>query len=167
MPQIRGMRRCLPLAIVLLLAPAPARAAGDAMAKYSTVVIEPATAYFYTIATVSMTYQPFVRQKGAFSSTYSARVFPYFFFNERGKIWIEITDEMLRQADRGESVDFIGRAFSNSGDERKIEGHATPTGPSTGKIRVRVIVSRRIVLTYETTYELQGAPGARPAVTPR
>lgn len=129
------------------------------MAKYKKVSIEPATAYFYTIASVSMTYQPFVRQAGAFSSTYSARVFPYFFFNEKGKIWIEVSDDMLRRADRGESVDFVGRAFSSSGDERKIEGHATPTGPAAGKIRVRVIVSRRIVLTYDTTYTLSGAAG--------
>jgi hypothetical protein len=114
-----------------------------------------------------MTFQPFVRHSSVFSSTYSARVFPYFFYNERGRIWIVIPDDALRRVDRGESVDFVGHAISDYGDERRVDGHATPTGPSTGRIRVRVFVSRRISLSYDTTYELRGAAGPGAAVTAR
>jgi hypothetical protein len=65
-------------------------------------------------------------------------------------------DKLLRAA-RGEPVDFTGRGVSSSGDERRVEGRATPTGPSGGRIRVRIYVTRRISLTFDTTYELRGA----------
>ena len=46
------------------------------------------------------------------------------------------------------------------GERRRVEGHATPTGPTNGRIKVKVYVTRRIALTYETTYELRGGNGA-------
>ena len=103
-----------------------------------------------------MTMPPFVRKNTVYSSTYSAKVFPYFFYSEKGRIWIVIPDDDLRRVSLGEPVDFKGRAISDSGDERRIEGRATPTGPSGGKLRVRVFITRRIALTYNTTYDLQG-----------
>ena len=42
----------------------------------------------------------------ALESSYAARVFPYFFYNERGTLSIEFTDEQLTRLDRGERVDF-------------------------------------------------------------
>jgi hypothetical protein len=165
-PKIWGVRRFASTAVLLFATAASLPAASDPMAKYGLVAITPAVANIY-IATVSMEFQPFVRHNAVFSSTYSARVFPYFFYNERGRIWIVVPDDMLRRVDRGESVDFAGRAISDSGDERRVDGHATPTGPSTGRIRVRVFVSRRISLTYDTTYELRGAASPRAVVTAR
>ena len=134
------------------------------MAKFSAVSIDPASASLY-IATVSMTFQPFVRHDAVYLSTYVARVFPVF-YTERGRISIVIPDDLLHRVDRGETVDFVGRALSESGDSRKVEGRAVPTGPLTGKIRVRVYISRRLSLTYDTTYELVGAAAA-PPVTAR
>lgn len=158
------MRRLLtPLALAVLAA-APLRA-DDSLARFNVVDIKPSTASIY-IATVTMTMPPFVRKKVVYSSTYSAKVFPYFLFNEKGRIWIVVPDDLLRRAANGESVDFKGHALSDSGDERRVEGHATPTGPWGGKIRVRVFVTRRISLNYDTTYELKGAAGP-PAATPR
>ena len=67
-----------------------------------------------------------------------------------------------------------GRSTSRAGPStnpataRKVEGHAVPTGRSSGSLKVRIFVTRRIALTYETTYELQGPAAApSPAVTPR
>lgn len=167
MPQICQMRRHWTFAALLLATTASVSGGGAAIARFERIAIEPATAYFYSIASVTMTFKPFIRQRSAFSSTYSARVFPYFFFSEKGRIWIVATDEELRRVDRGEAVDFAGLAFNSSGEERRIEGHATPTGPSTGRIRVLVFVTKRIVLTYDTTYELKGSASAQPAVTPK
>jgi hypothetical protein len=85
-----------------------------------------------------------------------ARVFP-FFYSEKGRISIVIPDDNLRRVSRGEPADFNGRAINDSGDVRRIEGSAIPTGPTTGRLRVKVFITRRIALTYITTYELQGA----------
>jgi hypothetical protein len=153
------VRRPFLIALVVLSSIAPLRA--ESPAKFASVAIDPASANLY-IATVSMAFQPFVRKGSEYSSAYVARVFP-FFYTERGRIWIVMPDDLLRRVDRGEAVDFTGRALNDSGDSRKVEGHAVPTGPMTGKIRVRVYVSRRISLTYDTTYELKGP--ASPSVT--
>lgn len=159
------MRPVLALTLLSLAGAAPARGSDD-MAKFAQVLIRPASASFY-IASVSMSFQPFVRHKTVYSSTYAARVFPYFFLGERGRIWIMVPDEVLARVNRGETVSLTGHALSDSGDERKIDGVATPTGPREGRIRVRVFVSRRIILTYNTTYALQGPPDGPSQVTPK
>jgi hypothetical protein len=165
-PQIVGVRRFLTPAIVALALAASLAGAEDPLAPYSVVSIKPAITSVI-VATVSMTMPPFVRTKTVYSSTYSAKVFPYFFYNEKGRIWITVPDEDLLRVAKGGSVDFKGHALSDAGDERKVDGHATPTGPYSGKIKVRVYVTRRIALVYETTYDLLGTPKARAAVTPK
>jgi hypothetical protein len=160
------MRRFASIALLLFATATSMPAAGDPMSRYGVVAIAPGSTSLF-IATVSMSFQPFVRHNVVFSSTYYARVFPYFFFSERGRIWIVIPEEALHRVDRGEPVDFVGHAASDSGEERKVTGHATPTGPSTGRIRVRVFVSRRISLSFDTTYELKGPADAPAALTPK
>lgn len=147
-------------------APSPAPASPAALARYNTVAIKTASTSII-IGSVTMTMTPFQRKKVVYSSNYYAKVFPYFFYSERGRIWIVVTDEDLQKVARGESIDYKGHAVSDSGEERRIDGRATPTGPTTGKIRVRVFVTRHISLTYDTTYELQGQPGPPAPVTPK
>jgi hypothetical protein len=158
------VRRLLTPVTLALLAAAHLQA-DDSLARFNVVNIKPSTASIY-IATVTMTMQPFVRKNVVYSSTYSAKVFPYFLFNEKGRIWVVVPQDLLRKAANGEPVDFKGHALSDSGDERRVEGHATPTGPWGGMIRVRVFVTKRISLNYDTTYELKGA-AVPPAATPR
>jgi hypothetical protein len=109
---------------------------------------------------------PFVRKGPVYSSTYSAKVFPYFYFNEKGRIWINVPDATLRRIANGEAIDFTGSAIDDAGDKRRVEGHATPTGRSRGEITVRVFVTKRIALNYQTTYECVGAFPATPDLTP-
>jgi hypothetical protein len=157
--------RLSPLLALTLAAATPALGAGDDLARFEQVAIKPATAYIY-IATVTMTIPTFSRHGGVYSSTYAARVFPIF-YTERGRIWIDIPDDALRRIAGGEPIDFTGRAVNESGDGRKIVGHAVPTGTSGGKISVRVFVTKRISVTYDTTYELLGTADPQGAVTPR
>ncbi len=159
------MPRLSPLLALTLAFATPALLAGDDLARFEQVAIKPATAYIY-IATVTMTIPAFSRHGGVYSSTYAARVFPIF-YTERGRIWIDIPDDALRRVASGEPIDFTGHAVNDSGDGRKIVGHAVPTGASSGKISVRVFVTRRISVTYDTTYELLGAAEPQPGVTPR
>jgi hypothetical protein len=93
-------------------------------------------------------------------------VFPYF-YSESGRIWITVPDDAIRRVASGQSVDFTGRAVNEDGEERRVAGHASPSGRTGGSIQVRVFVTRRISITYDTTYELLGSADPPTAVTPR
>ena len=75
---------------------APLRGAEDPLARYGVIAIKPMSTSIY-IGTVSMASPPFVRKNIVYSSTYSAKVFPYFFYNETGHISIVIPDEDLER----------------------------------------------------------------------
>jgi hypothetical protein len=159
------VKRIYPAIAFALASAASALGAGDDLARFSEVAITPATAFIY-VGTVTMTIPPFVRHNGVYSSTYTARVFPYF-YSERGRIWITVPDEALRRVASGQSVEFTGRAVNEDGEGRKVVGHASPSGRTAGSIQVRVFVTRRISITYDTTYELVGPDDPPPPVTPR
>lgn len=118
---------------------------------YSRVEVAPAKTSIY-IGIVSLTMPPFVRRDDAFESTYAARVFPYFFYNERGTLRIDMTDTQLSALARGEPIEFTGRGVRDDGIERRVEGKATPSDAQSGKLKVRVFVSKRIELIFNTTY---------------
>jgi hypothetical protein len=163
--QIRLVPRLSPLLALSVATAAAALGAGDDLSRFSEVAIKPATVYIY-VGTVTMTIPPFVRHDAVYSSTYAARVFP-FFYTEKGRIWIEIPDDDLRRIANGEAIDFKGHAINEDGYGRRVEGHAIPTDKSGGSIRVRVFVSKRISLTYDTTYELTGAETFRSGIMPK
>ena len=92
------------------------------------------------------------RKHAVYETTYVARVFPFFFYNEQGRLWIEISDDMLRQLERGEAIEFKGRGVRDDGVERRVEGKATPADALGGRLKVRVFYSKRIELIFNTTY---------------
>ena len=131
-----------------------ARAAETPISAFNQVTIAPTKTSIY-IGTVAMTMPTFVRKHGAYESSYAAKVFPYFFSNEKGTLAITLSDESLRKLERGEPVEFSGRAQNTDGEERRIEGKAMPdegAGGLRGKIKVRVFVSKRIELIFNTSY---------------
>lgn len=146
-------RFLLRLLCVLTLALA-ARAAEAPLATYDRVTIAPTKTSIY-IGTVSMTMPTFVRKNGAYESSYAAKVFPYFFSNEKGTLAITLSDESLRKLEKGELVEFSGRAVNTDGEERRVEGKATPADALSGKIKVRVFVSKKIELIFNTTYRFE------------
>jgi hypothetical protein len=141
---------------------APGARAGADLSRYSVVRIAPVKTSVY-VGSVTLTVTPFLHLGSNFTSTYSAKVFPYFFYNEAGKISIPITDETLRKLSQGETITFSGKGVSDQGSERLVEGKATPTGPDGGKIKVRISVSKRIALIFNTTYELSAPKPAQPS----
>jgi hypothetical protein len=118
---------------------------------FRMVDIAPTKTSIY-IGSVSMTMPTFHRTGITYSSTYVAKVFPYFFESEKGQLSIDLPDEDLRRLERGEVVQFTGRGVNTDGEERRIEGRAIPTNARTGKIKVRVFVSKKIQLIFNTTY---------------
>lgn len=119
--------------------------------------MEPANTSIY-VGSVNLAMQPLTRRGAVYSADYVAKVFPYFFFNERGGISIEVSDDQLHQLKRGETISFFGHANNSNGKDRRIEGRATAeaAGADHGKIKVRVRVSKHIELVFNTVYRFTG-----------
>jgi hypothetical protein len=131
----------------------PTFAAGGPQPSHQRVEVAPAKTSIY-IGSVSLATAPFVRRGNTYVSTYSAKVFPYFVFNERGMIVINATEDQVSRLVRGNPVLFDGRAVSDDGDHRRIECLATPAHDASGRIKVRVSVAPGIGLTFNTTYKI-------------
>lgn len=124
-------------------------------AFYQRATVATAKTSIY-IGNVKLSTESFTREGDVYSSTYVAKVFPLFFMSESGRISITITDDNLRQLAAGERVHFTGEGFDTSEEPRKIEGHADPADERSGKIKVRVWVSKNIELIFNTTYRFDG-----------
>ncbi len=141
------------IALVLALALAPFASAAEAqLSRYERVEVAPAKTSIY-VGTVSLAMPSLTRAKGVYETSYVAKVFPVFFYNEKGRLSIEMSDEQLRKLERGEAVEFKGRAVRDDGAERRVEGKATPADATNGKIKVRVFYSKRVELIFNTTYQ--------------
>jgi hypothetical protein len=99
----------------------------------------------------------FQREGAMYQSTYVCKVFPYFFYNEKGTLAIEVPDEALARLAAGETITFTGRAETTEGKPRRIEGRAVPASPTEGKIKVRVFVTEKLELIFNTTYRFPTA----------
>jgi hypothetical protein len=140
--------------IWLLAGMAPAASAAS---PHDTVILETSKTSIY-IGSVTLTMTPFKRSGAVYSADYKARVIPYFFSNEKGHLWVNFDDDQLARLDRGERVNFTGRAENTDREERRIEGFATPSAPGSksGKIKVKVFVTPKIELIFNTTYRFGG-----------
>jgi len=125
--------------------------AENALGRYSRVEVAPTKTSIY-IGSVAMRMPVFARTQNLYESTYTARVFPYFFYNESGKLFVEIDDAQLQRLAHGETIEFTGRGVRDDGTVRRVEGKATPVDAASGKLKVRVFVSRKIELIFNTTY---------------
>ncbi len=141
------------LSVLLIALAAPGRGATPSPSTRPAVVdIEDTWTSIY-IGRVSLTMQPFVREGDTYTSQYHAKVFPFFFYNERGSISIDFPADSLHRLQQGNVVHFTGHATNRNGDGRRIAGRAVPdgTGSDHGRIKVRVWVGK-IELIFNTTY---------------
>lgn len=152
----RRPRSVLPaLALLLLLAPVraatPLPARAEVAAAWTSIYV----------GAVTLRTTEFTRgSDGSFRATYTARVIPYFPANEAGTIAITVTDADLVRLLAGEAVDFTGAARNGQDEQRAVSGRATPVDARHGRLKVRVRVSPRIELIFNTTYHF---PEAKPA----
>jgi hypothetical protein len=123
--------------------------------RYRQVETGPTKTSIY-VGTVTIALPPFQRVGNDYVTTYTTKVFPFFFYNENGRLWIEVSDAQLRQLERGERMAFKGHARNDAGDERRVEGYATATDATSGKIKVRVFATKSIELIFNTTYRFTG-----------
>lgn len=151
-PHIRVMLRPAFASLLCALGLALALGAAEApLGTFDRVTIAPTKTSIY-IGTVALTMPTFARKNGTYHSSYAAKVFPYFFSNEKGALAITLSDESLRKLERGETVEFSGRAVNTDGEERRVEGKATPADALSGKIKVRVLVAKHLELIFNTSY---------------
>lgn len=162
----RVLRRVISgLVILAALAPGPrmdgagtpAAAAAAFAGRPARALVDPTKTSIY-LGSVRLTLSPLQYRDGAFAADYAARVVPFFFFNEKGRLTIAFPDEQIRQLLRGETVYFQGQARNSAGRQRRIEGRAVPEGPGAagGRIKVRVHVGK-VELIFNSTYRLEAA----------
>jgi len=125
-----------------------------AASPYDKIIVETSSTSIY-IGRVTLHVTPLVRQNGVYSGDYKAKVFPYFFMSEHGTFRMEVSDADLARVVRGETVEFKGEAENNGREPRKITGRASPDDTVRGKIKVRIFVTEKIQLVFNTTYQFE------------
>lgn len=149
MPRMPLLSRLTPL---FLLSIATLSAAPLARPEWNRVDVPPLKTSIY-VGSVTLTTSPFHRTGDVFAATYTAQVFPWFFWSETGSIRITITDEDLTRLARGERLEFAGEALNHKGKPRRVTGHADFATADTGKIKVRIAVDD-LELIFNGPYQL-------------
>ncbi len=122
---------------------------------YDKVAVETSSTSIY-IGKVTLEVAPLTRQNGVFSGDYKANVFPYFFMSEHGTFRMNVSDNDLARIAKGETVDFTGEAENSGREARSVTGRAVPDDATHGKIKVRIFVTKKIQLIFNTTYRFGG-----------
>jgi len=144
------LSRLLPLLGLLWLS--PLFAAPLAQPEWTRVEVGSMKTSIY-VGSVTLQTSAFKSEDDQFTATYSAKVFPWIFWNETGRITIKITHEDFLKLKRGERCEFTGEAMNHKNKPRHVTGYADPAGDATGKIKVRIGVDDT-ELIFNGTYNL-------------
>lgn len=138
---------------VLLLLVVGLQAAPLAQPEWNRVDV-PAMKTSIYVGSVTLTTSAFKRDGETFAATYAAKVFPWFFWGETGRITINVSNDDLKKLQRGERMEFTGEAFNHKAKPRHVTGYADPAaGGATGKIKVRIAVDD-VELIFNGAYQL-------------
>lgn len=157
------MPRLRILCLLTNLALAPGLwAAEPPLDRFAIVEVEPVKTSVY-VGSVRLTAERFARHGQIYSAGYTAKVSPYFFYNEDGRLDVAVSDSALRTLDAGSPIDFKGTATRADGRQRLVECRAIPADSTSGKLKVRIVVNHYITLIFNTTYRLSsgGTGGAK------
>ena len=122
---------------------------------WDRITIAPMKTSIY-VGSVTLTTDAFGRSGSTLSSSYEAKVRPWFFWGETGKINLTLSDEALASLARGERAEFTGDATNHKKKPRKVTGHADPADATSGKIKVRIMADG-VALIFNGTYKLDSA----------
>ena len=104
---------------------------------WDAVTVAPLKTSIY-IGSVSLTTGEFRREGDKFSTTYEAKVWPWFFWGETGSITINLPPADLQKLASGERIEFTGEAFNHKNKPRKVTGRADRIDGASGTIKVRI-----------------------------
>jgi hypothetical protein len=119
---------------------------------WNRITVEPMKTSIY-VGSVRLNTGVFERKGANFSTTYDAKVVPWFFWNESGNITLTLTDAEWAKLAKGERTDFKGEAMSEKNKPRHVTGWAQPADRTSGKIKVRVMADG-IELIFNGLYRL-------------
>ena len=145
------MLRQILCSLLLLTAVGLARAdTSQRIGEWDSVTIAPGKTSIY-VGSVTLTTGVFRRDGDTFSSTYEAKVRPWFFWSETGRITITLPLADLEKLARGERVEFKGQATNHKGKPRHVTGRADRKDAANGTIKVRIGVDDT-ELIFNSTY---------------
>ncbi len=124
-------------------------------ANWDRVVVQSMKTSIY-VGSVTLTTGEFIRTADSFSTTYEAKVIPWFFWGEKGSITINVPATDLELLGQGQSISFTGHAENHKKKPRKVSGLAQPADASSGKIKVRIQVDD-MELIFNGRYLLAGS----------
>jgi hypothetical protein len=142
----------LKLCLLLVLGAAATLQADTApiLTGWDQIRVEPMKTSIY-FGNVTLTPGVFERKGSTLSATYEAKVFPWFFWSETGRIVITLKDTDLANLAKGEKAEFTGDAANQKNKPRKVTGYAQPVDTTTGKFKVR-IMANGVELVFKGTY---------------
>lgn len=120
--------------------------------QWDHITVAPMATSIY-VGSVKLTTGVFQRNGDTFSSTYDAKVVPWFFWGETGQIVITLNDANLAKLAKGETAEFKGEAVNQKNKPRPVTGRVQPANASSGKIKVRVMADG-VELIFNGTYRL-------------
>jgi hypothetical protein len=96
---------------------------------------------------------PLQRTNGIYTGDYKLKVFPWFLKNEKGRLAIVVSDELLAEAGQGKVVTITGTATTSgkNGRTRHVEVTATPEDVNHGTLKVLFLAGSR-KMTFEPAY---------------
>jgi hypothetical protein len=145
-------RRLLVLLLIFIAGPLGAQApVAPVLTGWDHITVEPMKTSIY-VGSVTLATGVFVREGSTLTATYEAKVFPWFFWGETGRITITLTDANLASLATGENTEFVGEAANHKNKPRTVTGRAQPSDAVTGKIKVR-IGADGYVLIFNSTYQ--------------
>ncbi|MBA3849145.1 MAG: hypothetical protein C0502_04015 [Opitutus sp.] len=118
----------------------------------SRVHVPPMKTAIY-IGSVTLGTGEFRREGERFTATYEAKVFPWFFWSETGRITITVAAADWERLARGETIEFTGDALNHRNKPRKVAGRALPGDALSGRIKVRIHVDD-VELIFNGPYRL-------------
>lgn len=142
--------------LMLLAAVASLRAdTSQLVGDWDSVTVAPVKTSIY-VGSVTLTTGVFRRDGDKFDTSYEAKVWPWFFWSETGRITITLPYASLEKLAQGERVEFTGEALNHKNKPRHVTGYAERADAAKGKIKVRIGVDDT-ELIFNSTYRFNNA----------
>ncbi|MDI1250745.1 MAG: hypothetical protein PSV13_17920 [Lacunisphaera sp.] len=147
------MRLCRFISLPLFCLLASLHAAEPAvpvLTGWDRVMVAPMKTSIY-VGSITLTTEPFVRDGSTLTTTYEAKVWPWFFWGETGRITITLSDANLASMARSERTEFTGEATNHKNKPRPVTGRADPADAVSGKFKIRIMADGH-ELIFNGTY---------------
>jgi len=125
----------------------------DTVTRPDHIAVAPMKTSIY-IGSVKLITGTFDRKGAVLSTTYEAKVTPWFFWGETGNITITLSESDFATLAKGQTVEFKGNATNQKNKPRTVTGRAQPADATSGKIKVRVMADG-IELIFNGTYRFE------------